>query len=128
MSTPSSSSDPEQHDPQKKENKNTDNLIDYFKTHARETTAYILLVLGILLLFFNPLIGGILVGIITGIYFGDEILDYILNWKKRSQNQGIARHLISAGIALAFFISAPAIFLGAAIAIGIKQLFVGPTP
>lgn len=106
-----------------------DNLMDYFKNHSRETLSYILLILGILLLFFEPVYGGLIVGIVAGIYFGDEIVEYIKNWKAsvNSQNQykQVARHLITAGLALAFFISAPAIFLGAAVSIGIKQLFLG---
>lgn len=104
-----------------------DNLLSYFKHHSRETISYILLILGILLLFYEPLYGGILVGIIVGIYFGDEIVTYLKNWKSSINSQDrypeVARHLICAGLAIAFFISAPAIFLGAALTIGINQLF-----
>lgn len=106
-----------------------DDLLDYFKTHSRETISYILLILGILLLFVEPIYGGLLVGIVAGIYFGDEVINYIKNWKNSINSQNryseVARHLIFAGLALAFFISAPAIFLGAAIAVGIKELFLG---
>lgn len=106
----------------------TEGLLDYFKNHSRETISYILLILGILLLFYEPVYGGLLVGIIAGIYFGDELIHYIKNWKTSINSQNryaeVARHLISAGVAIAFFISAPAIFLGAAISIGIKQLFI----
>lgn len=118
--------------PGPKENRpsgSSDNLLEYFKQHSRETISYILLILGIVLLFFHPLYGGLLVGIVAGIYFGDEIVDYIKKWKGKTEGRidykELARHLICAGLALAFFISAPAIFLGAAISIGIKQLFVG---
>lgn len=105
----------------------TDYLGGYFKLHSREIITYVLLILGIILLFFDALYGGILVGLVSGIYFGDEIIDYILHWKSSIHDHGVARNLIIAGIAIAFFISAPAIFLGAAIAIGIKQLFVEST-
>lgn len=109
--------------PQKKEN--TENLIGYFKAHMRETISYIILVLGIVLLFFDALYGGILVGIIAGIYFGDEIVNYLKSWNVATDSKGISHNLISAGIAVAFFILAPSIFLGAAISIGIKFLFIG---
>lgn len=106
---------------------NSDNLLDYFQSHIRETIAYVLLLVGILLLFFYNVYGGILVGIIAGIYFGDAIIRYILDAKSSvASPQTISKHLIAAGVALAFFIEAPAIFLGAAIAIGVKQLFIGP--
>ena len=106
-----------------------DDLLNYFKNHSRETIAYVLLILGILLLFSYPIHGGLIIGIVAGIYFGDEIVNYIKNWRtvidSQSNYNEMARQLILAGIALAFLISAPAIFLGAAISIGIKQLFIG---
>jgi hypothetical protein len=71
----------------------------------------------------------LLVGIVAGIYFGNEIVSYIKNWKTTINSQAryaeVARNIILAGVALAFLIVAPAIFLGAAIAIGIKELFIG---
>lgn len=111
--------------PQKNEN-NMDNLIGYFKTHTRETITYIILVLGIVVLFFDQIYGGIIVGVIAGIYFGNEIIAYLKSWRSAKDSRAIARNLISAGIAIAFLITAPAIFLGAAIAIGIQQLFINP--
>lgn len=104
-----------------------DDLLTYFQNHMRETIAYVLLLVGILLLFFYNVYGGIIVGIIAGIYFGDDIINRISQAKNDiAQSKGIPHHLIAAGIAVAFFIEAPAIFLGAAIAIGVKQLFIGP--
>jgi hypothetical protein len=110
--------------PQKKDSK-PDNLLNYFKVHIRETITYILLVIGIILMFFDQLYGGILVGLIAGIYFGDEIVNFIKSWSTTTDSKKVARNLILAGIAIAFFISAPAIYLGAAISIAVKQLFVG---
>lgn len=105
-----------------------DSLMDYFKNHARETVSYILLITGILLMTYWPFYGGILVGLVAGIYFGDDIVKYIKNWKTSLIPSGsyslIARQIVLLGIAIAFLISAPAIFLGAAISIGIKQLFI----
>ncbi len=114
---------PEQPSP-KKDNESND-LLNYFKIHMRETITYVLLVLGIVLLFFDQLYGGVIVGLIAGIYFGYEIVTYIKSWASATDSRKVARNLIIAGIALALFISAPAIFLGAAIAIAVKQLFVG---
>lgn len=112
--------------PPKKIENSTDNLIGYFKHHLRETISYIILILGIITLFFDQYIGGIIVGLIAGIYFGDEVVNYLKSWNVDKDSKAIARHFISAGVAIAFLISAPAIFLGAAIAIGIKQLFITP--
>lgn len=104
-------------------------LLGYFKEHLRETISYVLLITGILLIAYWPFYGGLLVGIIYGIYFGDESIRYIKSWKgivSSGLNYPlVARHIILLGVAIALFISAPAIFLGAALSIGIKQLFVG---
>ncbi len=100
-------------------------LSGYVKNHARETITYVLLVLGIILLFFQPFYGGFLVGLITGIYFSQQIVEYVLNWKKAMEMGAIPKNLIILGIVIALLISAPAIFLGAAFAIAIKQLFLG---
>lgn len=116
-------------DQPKESKRSADDLLSYFKNHSRETIAYVLLIVGILLLFVEPVYGGLLVGIVAGIYFGDELINYIKNWKTNISSQEsykqVARNLIFAGLAVAFFISAPAIFMGAAISIGIKQLFLG---
>jgi hypothetical protein len=106
-----------------------DDLLQYFKTHIRETIAYILLVLGIILLFFKPAYGGLLVGIVAGVYFGDNIVNYIkalkADFEKSTSMADLAKNLIILGIAIALLISAPGIFIGAAVSIAIKMLFVG---
>ena len=99
-----------------------ESIESYFQSHFREIVAYAILVLGIFLLFFDSIYGQVLVGVVAGIYFGNDIVTYVLNWKT-SLSACIARNLISAGVILAFFISAPAIFLGAALTIALKQLF-----
>lgn len=114
-----------------KDNKSSyskDNLVDYFKDHSRETISYILLIAGILMIIPWPFYGGLLVGIVGGIYFGDAIINYIKNWKGNVSSTGnysvTSRHLVLLGVAIAFFLTSPAIYIGAAVAIGIKQLFV----
>lgn len=104
---------------------NPDDILSYLKANARETIAYILLILGILLIYFEPFYGGTLVGLIAGIYFGDEILAFVQNWKEFIDREGIPRSLVVGGVIFAFFISAPAIFIGAVVALLIKQVFLG---
>lgn len=103
--------------------KTPDDVFEYLKTNIRETIAYALLVLGILLIYFEPLYGGTLVGLVGGIYFGDEILAAIRGWQDFIEKEGISRSLVIGGVIFALFLSAPAIFIGAAIALVIKQFF-----
>lgn len=119
--TPAPSSNNGNKEPQKF---NSNNIVDFIKSHSRDSIALGLLILGIILILFLPLYGGVLVGIVAGIYFGDRLVDFITHFKAPFGSDQLTHNLIVAGIALAFLISAPAIFLGAAIAIGIKQLFI----
>lgn len=105
-------------------NLNADHIISFVKTHSRESIAYVLLVLGIVLLLFDNIYGGILVGIVTGIYFGDNLVNYIVNWKLSLDSKDMTQNIVLAGASVAFLITSPAIFLGIAISIAVKQLFV----
>ncbi len=99
-------------------------VITYIKTHVRETIAYAILALGIILMFVDSLYGGTLVGIIAGIYFGDHVVRYLTNWKICREDKETSHNIISAAVALTFLIAAPGVFLGMAVAIGLKKIFV----
>lgn len=102
---------------------NGDEYVKYCKQHYSDMIVYIVLVLGIILLFFNLFYGGLLVGLVGGFYFGQQVIEYIKSIRNHIVPQDIVRHLTLAGVALAFFISAPSIFIGAAIAIIVKEIF-----
>jgi len=98
-----------------------ESFFSFAKKNTRDTVAYILLLLGIVWIFFDTFYGGILVGIVSGLYFAEEVLAFLKSTKEAIDNHGSARNLILAGTLLAFFISAPGIFLGGALIIGLKQ-------
>ncbi len=112
--------------PEKKPAGQSEDLMLYLKTHTREAISYVLIILGIIMMFFDQMYGGLLVGIIGGIYFGDEIVAYLKSINTDLKAPDLARRLILAGLAIAFLIAAPSIFLGAAVAIVIQQLFLAP--
>jgi hypothetical protein len=97
-------------------------VYDYAKSNNRDTIAYILLVVGLFLLFFEPWFGGILIGIIFGLYFSQEITDVIVNHVEIIDKLGIARSMVLAFVLLVFLISAPFVFIGAALAVCLKRL------
>ena len=105
----------------------TDGVLAYFKNNLRETISFVLLIVGILLMPFEPIYGGTLVGLIAGIYFGDDIILFIKNWKNasccRCDSPEGARRVVGLGVAITILITTPAIYLGIAISVGIKQLF-----
>lgn len=80
------------------------------------------MIVGIVLLFTNTFYGGLLVGLIFGYYFAPELLKYSQSVNDLIEEQGMVRSLIFGGLLLALFISAPAVFIGAALAVVIKQI------
>jgi CHASE3 domain sensor protein len=107
-----------------KKNEQFDAVYQYAQENTRDTVAYIVLIVGILLIFFKPFWGGLLVGAVVGIYFYNEIIGVFQDLNGFIEAQGMVRSLILGGIAIAFFISAPMIFIGAALAVGAKY-FIG---
>ena len=105
-----------------KKNENIESLMSYAKSHTLDTIAYIIMIIGLVWIFFNSFYGGILIGLVFGYYFSDEILERISDCNKLLQKQDFAKSLILAGTCLALFILAPGIVIGAAIVIGIKYL------
>lgn len=96
------------------------NILDYAKSNTRDVVSYILMILGILLLFFQPIYGGLIIGVIAGIYFSREIVEFFKNLDNVVERQGLVRSLIFGGTLLAFFISAPAIFVGLAVVVALR--------
>jgi len=99
-------------------------LYGYAKSNTRDTIAYVVLIIGVILLFFDPSFfwGGLLVGLVVGFYFASEILGLIKHFNDVIAEQGVVRSLVFGGLMVAFFISAPGIFIGAAVGVAIKKL------
>jgi hypothetical protein len=105
-----------------KKQKSFDDWYTYASSNKRDTLAYAMLVLGIILLFFRPFIGELLIGAVLGVYFAEDIYAIWKNLDERIEREGMARSLTLAAVFLALFIAAPGIFLGALIVLGIKLL------
>lgn len=97
-----------------------DSFYNYFSSSTRDLIAYILLVIGIVLLFFQQYYGGFLIGLVTGAYFSEEINTLFKNYQAFVDKQGLVRSLILGGLTIAFIISAPAIFIGIAFVVILK--------
>lgn len=91
-----------------------------FEASTKDLVAYIILILGIILLFFMPIYGGLLIGLVAGVYFSKEIVAILKNFNQFIEQQGVARSLVIAGLLLAFLIVAPSIFIGAAIVVCLR--------
>lgn len=105
-----------------RKNEKIEGIYNYASSNTRDTVAYILMIVGIVLLFTNTFYGGLLVGLIFGYYFSQELLKYSRSINDLIEEQGMVRSLIFGGLLLALFISAPAIFIGTGLAIVLKQI------
>ena len=108
-------------EPEKKESF-SDKIVNYASSNTRDTLAYVLMLTGIFLLFFEPAYAGALIGVIAGLYFAPELTQVIKNRQHWFNQVGSVRSLILIGLIVAFFISAPFIFFGAVIAVAARQL------
>lgn len=108
--------------PEKKDEK-VHGLFDFATTNTKDAIAYIIMILGIILLFFERFSGELLIGVIFGLYYSTEIQSLFRNFNEFIEEQGIVRGIILGVTIIALFISAPGIFIGAILAVIIKYLF-----
>lgn len=98
-------------------------LFDFAKTNTKDAIAYIILILGVILLFFERFSGELLIGVVFGLYYSAEIQSLFRNFNEFIEEQGVVRGIVLGVTAIALFISAPGIFIGAILAVIIKYLF-----
>lgn len=108
-----------------KKNENVRKVLGYAQSNTRDSIAYVLLFIGLLLIFFQPFWGGLIIGAIGGFYFADPIIHWVRTFQDYLEREGLVKVLILTCVALGFLIVAPAFFLGAAGAIGIKFILLG---
>jgi len=100
-----------------------ENVYRYAATNTRETIAYVLLIFGLILIFFLPGYGGTLIGLVVGVYYYNELTYFIKHINQFIEENGTAKSLVLGAVFLALLISAPAIFIGALVAVALKHLF-----
>lgn len=98
-------------------------LFDFAKTNTKDAIAYIILIVGIILLFFERFAGEVLIGVVFGLYYSIEIQSFFKNFNEFIEDQGIVRGIVLGVTMIALFISAPGIFIGAILAVVVKYLF-----
>ena len=105
-----------------RKNETIDKIISYAKGHTLDSVAYLLLIIGIIWSFFHPFYGGMLVGILGGLYLSLEITRMIKEAHALVDKHGISKSLVFSGLALTLFIMAPGVVIGMAISVSLKQV------
>lgn len=98
-----------------------ENFFSQASANTRDIIAYVLMILGIILLFVNHMYGGLIIGLVVGVYFSKEIVDLIQNFENFIDDQGLARSIILGGTLLALLILAPALFVGIAVVVLLRM-------
>lgn len=100
-------------------------LTDIFHNPEAYIT-YALLIVGILLLFFDYiLLGSLIVGLIAGYHFSHEIVFYLRNLTNVFAGQDQVRYIVLTAVIISLFIAVPGIFIGAIVAAVFKQVIRG---
>ncbi len=108
-----------------KKHEKVEEIYNYATNNVRDTIAYVLIVVGLLLLFLEPpWYGATLIGVIFGLYFAPEISNRLKNYPRYLEKYGIVKSLILGGTVLALFIATPFLFIGTAVAVGIREFFI----
>lgn len=80
-----------------------------------EIASYVLLIFGLFVSFANQFFGGLLVGLVLGVYFSQEIVDKVGSFKSFIDREGIFRGFIIVAAILALLILAAGLLIGTAI-------------
>lgn len=94
----------------------------YARSMPRETVTYIALVVGIILIPWQPLWGGAILGVVFGIYFSNELLPRVKSFRAYLESEGQAKSIVLGVAILALLFLAPGVVLGALAAIGVLAL------
>jgi len=87
-------------------------FISACKSNVGDTCAYIVLAISIFYMFFEPFIGGLIVGYISGLYLSSHILLRGQQFREFLLTEGIFRGFVLIAALVAFLISAPGMVVG----------------
>ena len=99
------------------DNKPKDDFLNLLKTNGKDTIAYVLMIVGIILTLFQSFWGGFIIGAVLGYFFRAEIIQAITNYQKIIDQEGLVKSVILGGTLLALFIGSFPLFIGAALVV-----------
>lgn len=96
---------------------------EYARENSGETAAYILLGIGLLLTFVNPLLGSALIGLLAGFFFYDDVFQIASHVKGVLRALGPLKVTILLAFLIIVFFAYPFFFIAFALVIALMQLF-----
>jgi hypothetical protein len=98
-------------------------IVNLFKTNIGDTIAYLVLAASLLYCFFEPFIGGLIVGFIMGLYFSHHAFHLATQFREFLITEGIFRGFIIIAALAALIITAPGLSLGFVIGTFTRSFF-----
>lgn len=106
-------------------NENMENVVTFATSNTRDAIAYLILLAGLVISLFNPMVGETLVGIIVGIYFSGAIRHFFSAFSQFVDKWGVFKLFVAGGGFIILLLAAPMFFVGIAVTIGVKMLLLG---
>lgn len=98
-------------------------FFEFVSTHKWDSIAYLLLFIGLIVMFFHDVIGGLIVGVILGIYFSDNLKSRFEQLKEHVEHEGIFKSFVAVAAVIALFISTLGLCVGTVIGVLLRPLF-----
>ncbi len=87
-------------------------IVELFTSNIRDTIAYLILAISLLYCFFEPFVGGLIVGFIMGLYFSHHVFSLFSQFREFLIAEGIFRGFIIIAALAALVITAPGLSMG----------------
>jgi len=99
-------------EPKKGEPESGESFFQFLMNNKWDAFAYLVLFFGLILSIFERLSGGLIVGVILGIYFSKATKDTLHGFKEYLSSEGIFRGFILVIGAIALFVASPGLCIG----------------
>jgi hypothetical protein len=99
-------------DPKKVDPESGESFFQFLMNNKWDAFAYLVLFVGLILSIFERLIGGLIVGVILGLYFSQATKTALHGFKEYLTNEGIFRGFILVIGVIALFIASPGLCIG----------------
>lgn len=97
-------------------------VMDFSRSNKVDAAAFVVLILGFFISMFNQEVGAAIVGIVTGFYFGSDVLAYLTGINTYIAKEGMFKTLVIGVAALALFIALPYFFIGLGAVVALRAL------
>lgn len=110
---------------QKKETK-SDDIISFIKENTKEAVTYVVIIAGLLMMLFDGIAvyGGVMLGILFGVYFSKELAFLMSNANRMIEEEGLPKSLVFGTFLLVVLFKIPFFFIGAVLVAAMRVFFV----